>query len=104
MVLGQFAPMKSHELSERMQVTRSTISIYVRRLAKNGLVRMEQVPEDRRHWWLHLTPQGKKVHRAILGGTVSYTRDFLSALNEEEQRTLHGLLMKVSHGLGFTWQ
>ena len=41
---------------------------------------------------------------AILAGAVEYTRDFLSALDEAEQETLHQLLLKASHSLGFDWQ
>lgn len=104
MVLGMFAPLNSRELAQRMDVAPSTISVYVRRLTRKGLVRMERDQEDRRNWWLHLSPAGQAAHAAILAGTVRYTRDFLAALDEAEQQTLHRLLLKVSHEMGFTWQ
>jgi DNA-binding MarR family transcriptional regulator len=104
MVIGQFAPINSRELSRRMDVSASTISIYVRRLIRKELVRMERDQEDRRAWWLHLTETGQVAYQMIVAGTVGYTRDFLSGLNEEEQHTLHSLLHKAAHSLGFTWQ
>ena len=104
MVLGQFTPINSRLLAQRMQVTPSTISVYIRRLSKKGLVRMERAENDRRNGWLHLTSPGEKIYRTILAGTASYTRDFVSALDTDEQRVLHRLLLKVSHSLGFTWQ
>ncbi len=104
MVLGQSAPVTSHVLADRMQVARSTVSVYIRRLSQKGLVEMVQTQGDRRLWSLHLTEQGKVVYRAIVAGTVRYTRDFISALGPEDQRRLHRLLLKVSHSLGFTWQ
>jgi len=42
--------------------------------------------------------------QGVIGGAVEYTRDFLTALDEDEQQTLHRLLLKASHDLGFDWQ
>ena len=104
MVIGQCAPIQSGELARRMDVTPSTISTYVRRLTQKGLVRMERDPQDRRSWWLHLTENGQPAYQLITVGTIQYTHDFLSALSDEEQQALHGLLHKAAHALGFTWQ
>jgi MarR family transcriptional regulator for hemolysin len=104
MVIGQCAPIQSSELARRMNVTPSTISTYVRRLTQKGLVRMERDPQDRRTWWLHLTESGQPAYQMIITGTVQYTRDFLSVLSDEEQQTLHRLLHKTVHALGYTWQ
>jgi DNA-binding MarR family transcriptional regulator len=104
MVIGQFAPIQSSELARRMDVTPSTISTYVRRLTQKGLVHMERDPQDRRTWWLHLTETGQPSYQLIIAGTIQYTHDFLSALDEAEQQTLHGLLHKAAHALGYTWQ
>jgi DNA-binding MarR family transcriptional regulator len=104
MVIGQFAPIQSSELARRMNVTPGTISTYVRRLTQKGLVHMERDPQDRRAWWLHLTENGQPAYQLIIAGTVQYTRDFFSVLSAQEQQTLHGLLHKVAHALGFTWQ
>jgi MarR family transcriptional regulator, transcriptional regulator for hemolysin len=104
MVIGQFSPIQSSELAHRMDVTPSTISTYVRRLTQKKLVRMERDPQDRRAWWLHLTENGQVAYQMIIAGTIQYTHDFLSGLNAEEQATLHGLLQKAVHALGFSWQ
>ena len=104
MVIGQFTPINSRELSKHMDVAASTISVYIRRLTQKGLVRMEQDKEDRRNWWLHLTEAGKVAYQLMMDGTVQYTRDFLSVLSESEQQSLHDLLQKAAHALGFSWQ
>ena len=104
MVIGQFTPSNSCELSKHMDVAASTISIYVRRLTQKGLVRIERDEKDRRTWWLHLTEAGQTAYQAMMEGTVRYTRDFLSTLSEVEQQTLHDLLQKASYALGFSWQ
>ena len=104
MVLGQFVSMNSRQLSRAMDINPGTISVYIQRLIRKDLVQKTQQEDDRRHWLLSLTPAGKKVYRETLTGTVAYTRDFLASLSEAEKRTLHRLLLKASHGLGFDWQ
>lgn len=104
MVIGQSTPINSHELSRRMDVAPSTISVYVRRLTQKGLVRIERDEKDRRTWWLYLTDMGQFAYQQLIEGTVRYTRDFLSGLTAAEQQSLHGLLQKASHSLGFSWQ
>lgn len=104
MVLGQFAPLNSRQLSGIMDINPGTISVYVQRLVKKGLVQKEQDQDDRRNWLLQLTEAGQAAYQGTITGAVTYTRDFLSALSESEQRTLHRLLLKTSHSLGFDWQ
>lgn len=104
MVIGQFTPITSRELTRHMDVAASTISVYIRRLTQKGLVRMEQDQNDRRNWWLHLTEAGQAAYNLMVEGTVRYTHDFLSVLSDAEQQTLHELLQKAVHALGFSWQ
>ncbi len=103
MVLGQFSPINSRRLAELMDVNPGTISVYVQRLVEIGLVEKEQDTTDRRNWQLALTQAGQAAARGVVAGTVEYTRDFLAPLDESERRTLHRLLLKASHGLGFDW-
>jgi DNA-binding MarR family transcriptional regulator len=104
MVLGQFAPLNSRRLSQLMDINPGTISVYVQRLIEKGLVHRERDTADRRNWWLTLTDLGQTAAQGVIASAVEYTRDFLSALDEAERQTLHRLLLKASHGLGFDWQ
>ena len=104
MVLGQFEPINGRQLSKLMNINPGTISLYVQRLVKKELVQREQDEKDRRNWWLSLTNEGRNVFDSMIAHAVDYTRDFLSTLNETEQQTLHKLLQKAAHGLGYDWQ
>ena len=104
MVLGQFAPINGRQLAKLMNINPGTTSLYVQRLVKKGLVQREQDQNDRRNWWLSLSDAGMEVYEEMIACAVEYTRDFLSTLKEKEQVTLHKLLLKASHGLGFDWQ
>jgi DNA-binding MarR family transcriptional regulator len=104
MVLHQFAPLNSRQLSHVMDINPGTISVYVQRLITKGLVQKEQDVEDRRNWWLTLTELGRAAAGEVVANAAVYTRDFLSVLDEGERGTLHRLLLKASHSLGFDWQ
>ncbi len=104
LVLHQFAPTTAARLAEMMDINPGTISVYVQRLVKRGLVQRAQDADDLRTWWLTFTAAGQPVAAGIVAGAAAYTRDFLTALDEEEQQTLHRLLLKASHSLGFDWQ
>ena len=104
MVLRQLEPINAAQLSRAMDINPGTISVYVQRLVEKGLLQREQDKEDRRNWWLTLTELGRATAQEVVNIAVEYTRDFLLALDEEEQRALHGALLKASHDLGFDWQ
>jgi len=104
MVLYQSVPTTAAHLSEIMDINPGTISVYVQRLVIKGLVMRKQDADDRRNWWLSLTDVGLPVAKMVVESAVTYTRDFLAALNEEEQQALQRILLKVSHSLGFDWQ
>lgn len=104
MVLGQSAPINSRQLSSLMTINPGTISQYVHSLVKKGLVEKKQDEKDRRKWWLSLTKKGLSIYRETITEAVAYTKDFISSLSEKEQKTLHQLLLKASHALGYEWQ
>ena len=87
-----------------MDINPGTISVYVQRLVKLGLIQKEQDQDDRRNWWLTLTIEGESAYQETVAGTVFFTQEFLQALSDEEQNMLHQLLLKTSHSLGFDWQ
>ena len=104
MVLRQLGPTNARRLSQAMDINPGTISVYVKRLVDKGLAERTQDTNDRRNWWITLTPLGKGAAEGVVAGAVQYTRDFLSSLSLSEQRTLRRLLLKASHDLGYEWQ
>jgi len=104
MVLRQLSPLNARRLSQAMDINPGTISVYVQRLVEKGLVEKRQDTQDRRNWWITLTPMGRAAAEAVVTGAVQYTRDFLSSLSASDQRSIHSLLLKAAHGLGFDWQ
>jgi len=104
MLIGQTAPVTARQLSDLMHINPGTISQYVHSLVKKGLIQKEQDQKDRRNWWLSLTKNGQIAYEETITGAVAYTRNFISTLSEKEQVTLHKLLLKASHSLGYDWE
>jgi DNA-binding MarR family transcriptional regulator len=104
MVLGQAGEINARALSRMMDMTPGTISQYLSRLARRGLVNQRRDEKDRRTWWLTLTEDGEETYRTAYEGTVRYTESIIACLNKDEQRTLHDLLVKLSHANGYEWQ
>lgn len=104
MVLGQLAPINSRQLAKAMHLSPGPVSLQVKKLVRKGLIQKEQDQDDQRNWWLTLTETGQRAYQGTLAGAALYTRDFLSALEEDEMQVLHQLLQKVSHSLGYEWQ
>ncbi|MBW2092335.1 MAG: MarR family transcriptional regulator [Deltaproteobacteria bacterium] len=102
-ILGSLAPLNSRQLSRVMNINPATVSQYVQRLVNKGLITKTQDKNDRRNWWLNLTEDGKKIFRETAVLIAAYTHDFLTGLDEADQRTLHRLLLKVSRDHGFNW-
>ena len=50
MILGQFAQLNSQQLSNIMDINPGTISVYVQRLFKKGIILKHQDQKDRRNW------------------------------------------------------
>lgn len=103
MVLGQASPMNSRALARRMDLTPGTVSQYVARLAKRGLLEMRRDEEDRRNWSLVLTQAGIRAYKSAYRGTVKYTEDMLAPLSPGERRLFHDLLAMTARANGYDW-
>ena len=104
MVIGQVGSVTASRLATMVDVTPGTISLYVKKLRDRQLVDQRRDDEDRRIWWLSLTSDGGQAYRESVAGAVRYTREIVQSLDEQDQRTLHRLLLRLSHDNGYEWQ
>ncbi|MFB7516270.1 MarR family winged helix-turn-helix transcriptional regulator [Streptomyces sp. NPDC056144] len=88
------------ELARNAKITRSRLSHAVARLEKNGWVRREDCPTDRRGQYAQLTDEGVEVMRRTAPGHVSAVRQALFDRLSPEQVTQLGAIMRtVAEGL-----
>jgi DNA-binding MarR family transcriptional regulator len=87
------------ELADHANVTRATMTGLIDTLEKDGLVKREPDPDDRRMMSVELTPKAHAFMAGMLPGYFRRIAGFMSHLSEEERRTLVQLLGKIHEGL-----
>lgn len=89
-------PTTPAELAELASVSRATITGLLDSLERDGYVRREPDPADRRQMSVHLTIKGQEFMDGILPDHFRVITRLMSALTENEQKTLSRLLCKIA--------
>jgi len=84
------------ELAEKAGVTRATMTGLIDTLERDGLVKREPDPEDRRRMLVQLTSLGHSTLMTILPGHFQRITGLMRTLSESERKTLVRLLDKVA--------
>ncbi|MFJ9046676.1 MarR family winged helix-turn-helix transcriptional regulator [Streptomyces sp. NPDC102347] len=88
------------ELAKDAKITRSRLSHAVARLEKNGWVRREDCPSDKRGQFAVLTDEGMGVLRTHAPGHVEAVRQAVfDRLTPEQQKSLGEIMKIVAEGL-----
>ncbi len=88
------------ELARQSKITRSRLSHAVARLEKNGWVRREDCPSDKRGQFAVLTDEGNEVLERTAPGHVATVRQaFFDRLTPEQQQSLGEILQIIAEGL-----
>ena len=77
-------------------MTRATMTGLIDTLERDGFVKREPDPVDRRMMSVRLTPKAEKFLHQFLPGHFRTTAKLMSTLNEGERKTLVRLLTKIS--------
>jgi DNA-binding MarR family transcriptional regulator len=88
-------PRTPAELADAAGVTRATMTGLVDTLERDGFVKREPDPADRRTISVRLTPKGEKFLGELLPGHFKLISELMAPLSESERKTLVRLLGKV---------
>ncbi len=92
--------MRMTELAERSKITRSRLSHAIARLERDGWVRREDCPTDRRGQLAVLTDAGFAALAAAAPGHVEAVRGALfDRLDAEQVRQLDAIMQTIAEGL-----
>jgi DNA-binding MarR family transcriptional regulator len=83
------------ELAEFASVSRATITGLLDSLERDGLVRREPDPTDRRQMSVNLTVKGQKFMHDLLPDHFRVISSLMAPLSENERKTLARLLYKI---------
>jgi len=90
-------PMKG--ISEKMFVTRASITGLIDKLESKGLVKRTAHRRDRRATIIELTPKGVAVQERVSSKYKAFMQDALKVLTEGEQRNLRDSLLKLQESM-----
>jgi len=88
-------PRTPAELADAAGVTRATMTGLIDTLERDGLVKREPDPNDRRMMSVVLTTKGEKFLLKFLPGHFKLISSLMARLSEAERKALVGLLAKV---------
>ncbi len=86
-------------LAERSNVTRATMTGLIDTLERDGLVKRERAPDDRRMMLVRLTAKGTAFLDRILPGHFRRIAAVMHHLTETERKTLVRLLGKIQQNM-----
>src|SRR5215467_15355548 len=92
-------PCPPNYISDRLIVSRATVTGVLDSLAKRGLVRREPHPTDRRMVLVHLTKAGTRMAEKVRRTIHRAEAEWIAGLSEAERAQLTQLLGKVQKGL-----
>ncbi|MBL9214943.1 MAG: MarR family transcriptional regulator [Opitutaceae bacterium] len=88
-------PRTPAELADAAGVTRATMTGLIDTLERDGFVKREPDPVDRRMMSVRLTAKGEKFLAQFLPGHFKAIAELMSTLSESERKTLVRLLAKI---------
>ena len=98
--LGHLGPMLIGDLTKKHLVSGGNMTVVVDNLEKEGIVKRTISKEDRRAFYVQLTPKGKRLFDKIFIRHADYIAELASVLSETEQVQLSDLLKKLGTSLG----
>lgn len=96
MALGTLGPVTQTELTEHLLVTKGNVSIVLKRLEREGIVRRKTPRENRRLNMVGLTDRGKTLYRDILERHEQKLSTLFSGITKREKKELVRTLEKLS--------
>lgn len=92
-------PLAQNELAARMQIEPPTLVGVLDRMERDGLIRRDPCPDDRRRKVIHPTPAAKPVWKKIVDCALRVRQRAASGLTKKEAAQLKSLLEKVQLNL-----
>jgi MarR family transcriptional regulator, 2-MHQ and catechol-resistance regulon repressor len=97
--LGHLGPMLIGDLTRKHLVSGGNMTVVVDNLEKTEIVERAVSKDDRRAFYVRLTPKGKRLFNKVFVRHAEYISRLASVLTESEQAELGRLLKKLGLGL-----
>lgn len=94
-LLKDEGPKSQQEIGEQLSIDRTTMVELVDELERQGIVRRERSPHDRRSYAVTLTTSGKAKQKRASEAFDAAADDFFSPLSAPEREKLAGMLKRL---------
>jgi DNA-binding MarR family transcriptional regulator len=102
--LGNTPGMSYKELGERTLITKGTLTGVIERLEQKGLVARERSCDDKRSFFVRLTPAGEDLFRDVFPKVIARGKRLFEAFSEadfdEMEQVLRKLRQRIAEGSG----
>lgn len=92
-------PVNPADLADRANVTRATMTGLIDTLERDGFVKREHAPDDRRMMFVRLTTKGRGFLEGILPVYFRHIAAVMARLSEAERKTLVNLMGKIEQAV-----
>ena len=99
-VLERFPGLSANEVAQRTAMDKVAVSRAVARLLERGLLHRETHGDDRRRSVLELSEAGRKVYAEVAPLALSYERELLAPLSEDERLQFSRMLDRLGERYG----
>lgn len=100
--LGNTDGMSYKELGDKTLITKGTMTGVIERLEQKGLVERQRSLDDKRSWFIRLTPQGEQVFREVFPKVIARGGDVFAGYSDDDfaalEKVLSGLKQVISAG------
>lgn len=94
--LGRYGDLTAKDVCARARLHKTKVSRAVTALEQKRFVKRTEVPTDRRHELLSLTPQGTKAFEDLCDAAKLYDRKLLEGFSAQEQSLLKDYLKRLA--------
>lgn len=98
--LGNTPGMTYKELGERTLITKGTLTGVIERLERKGLVARERSSEDKRSFFVRLTPKGEETFHQAFPVVVAHGKKLFETYSEADFEALDASLLKLRQLIG----
>ncbi|HOJ93291.1 MAG TPA: MarR family transcriptional regulator [Dictyoglomaceae bacterium] len=99
LLLGEKDGLVQKEISERLKIKPSTVTLIIKRMEKRGLVFSKRDEKDKRFSKIYLTEDGRKFICKLKKTFGQLEEEMFSGFSEEEKIILEGYLRRIQDNL-----
>jgi DNA-binding MarR family transcriptional regulator len=83
------------EISKKLEIKKSTVSVAINQLIDLGIITKIQSKDDKRFYFLQLTPKGKEIMKMHMQVHKNTIKKILNILNQEEVEKFIQIVNKI---------